>query len=340
MAAQTYTVGDGMAHATHALALAAIITYNGGDLSALGGGVQTIESYELAPSNQYNERVHCTAGFSNASVTNHIDLLSQVSHEGIATTTAGITINGTGSNYVIFAPEYGHVDGYKVTGSVIHSVLTGIIYGSVGSIILNNIVHDVSVSSNGPVVGILAYNKNNIEIYNNLIYSLTNTLAGKGAYGIYCSITSGTKIYYNTIWNLNASVPAGIAKYFITNTEWVNNTVNGPFGFYNWGGGDPSVNDHNASTDNTAALYGGTNYLINVVQADQFIDLTPGSEDFHLKEDASLRNAGVAIVGIVYDYEGNPRSDPPDIGCAEFTVGIRRHDIAAGIGRGVGLGAR
>ena len=94
MAAQTYTVGDLKTHALIMLAIAAIITYNGGDLSALGGGVQTVEVYAKAPDNRYNEYLDVVSGFTNAtSGVDYIHLVAMVFHNGLSHSAGGNGIN-------------------------------------------------------------------------------------------------------------------------------------------------------------------------------------------------------------------------------------------------------
>ena len=91
---------------------------------------------------------------------------------------------------------------------------------------------------------------------------------------------------------------------------------------YHFGGGlgvgSSAGSDFNASSDLTAP---GTTVLTSVVQADQFVSLTGGSEDFHIKSGANLIDAGTDLGATAnVDIDGRDRDamgDVWDIGADE-----------------------
>jgi hypothetical protein len=69
---------------------------------------------------------------------------------------------------------------------------------------------------------------------------------------------------------------------------------------------------HNASSDTSAP---GSSALKSLTTSDQFVDVTSGSEDLHLKVGADLIGAGVDLSSdFINDLDGHARIVPWDIG--------------------------
>jgi hypothetical protein len=82
--------------------------------------------------------------------------------------------------------------------------------------------------------------------------------------------------------------------------------------------GTAPAGSNNASTDSTADI-DYTASLVDLVAADQFVSLTGGSEDFHLKAGTSLNAAGTPLGAVPTDIVGTTRDgSTPDIGAFEF----------------------
>lgn len=79
-----------------------------------------------------------------------------------------------------------------------------------------------------------------------------------------------------------------------------------------------AASDYNISSDATVPDNG--NSIPNATPADEAADVTPGSEDPHLIEDAQSIDAGVAIAGISETWEGVsiPQGAAPDLGVDEW----------------------
>ncbi|HHL39623.1 MAG TPA: hypothetical protein ENJ37_03885 [Deltaproteobacteria bacterium] len=80
-----------------------------------------------------------------------------------------------------------------------------------------------------------------------------------------------------------------------------------------WGAGT----DHNLS--DTATATGGANDLTNKSAANQFVSVTSGSEDLHLKSTADAVGAGADLSSLFTDdIDGDTRSAPWDMGADEY----------------------
>jgi hypothetical protein len=93
--------------------------------------------------------------------------------------------------------------------------------------------------------------------------------------------------------------------------------------------GAAPAGSHNASTDATAQI-DYTNSLINLTAADQFVSLTGGAEDFHLKAGSDLEEAGTPLGAVTTDIDEDARDGTtPDIGADEFTSSIDNYSVTA-----------
>jgi hypothetical protein len=114
----------------------------------------------------------------------------------------------------------------------------------------------------------------------------------------------------------------------------VKNTYAGGFGtedFYT--GGVAPTGSHNASSD-TSASTDFTSSLTSKAASNQFVSVTSGSEDLHLKSGSDLEAAGTPLGAVTTDIDGDARSGTtPDIGADEFG------GTTAGVGTITGTGS-
>jgi hypothetical protein len=98
----------------------------------------------------------------------------------------------------------------------------------------------------------------------------------------------------------------------------VKNTYAGGFGtedFYT--GGVAPTGSHNASSDSSAST-DFTRSLTSKAASNQFVSVTSGSEDLHLKTGSDLEAAGTPLGAVTTDIDGDARDgSTPDIGADE-----------------------
>ncbi|HQP09791.1 MAG TPA: hypothetical protein PKV41_00225, partial [Candidatus Omnitrophota bacterium] len=183
--------------------------------------------------------------------------------------------------------------------------------------ISNNIIYNITGhSNNGSNFSDAIVNSSSGSgyVYNNTIYNIKEPNAGSGgsALGIYN--TAGTMNCYNNVVLDVVSTGTDEACYY---------------GYM--------VGDNNVSSDDTGIIRGETDYV------DYFIDITSGSEDFHLKQtDTVLKNTGTSLSGdgnlpITDDIDGSTRADGSyDIGADEapravyYSVGTSTANLMSG----------
>ena len=309
----TYTVGDGKTYATIQAAVNAIP----GNLS--GQGIQTVEVYAKAPLDEYSENLNINAGFTNMSATDYIDVVSMIAHGGLAT--GGIKIVDPGTTaYHIQLCTYTRIHGFVCKGTTRAGNHVGIALITARYVqIYNNIIYGYeSPSSGGEAGGIktggdCGYGR----AYNNIVYNIRTThAAGASATGIIFSDNisgAGCKIYNNTVYNIT-TVNAGATSYGIRCTR---NHVSWKYK------NNVSMNcdtrdfllqanndvEYNCSSDGTADDYGGSGNIVDQFAADQFLHLTAGSENLHLKYPSICIEAGTDLSGEGFtdDIEGDTR---------------------------------
>lgn len=163
---------------------------------------------------------------------------------------------------------------------------------------LNNIVYDITSTSVTDfsmwgIAGFVPFSGS--VIANNTVHNLVNTGGSGGAVGISMGDSSG-----HTLRNNYATLPTGGSsgtKTAFSPTDAAASSI---------------IASHNASTDDTAPDRSddGT-ALHSITAADQFVSLTGGSEDLHLKAGADLIDAGFDFAttptGVNIDIDGNDR---------------------------------
>lgn len=148
-----------------------------------------------------------------------------------------------------------------------------------------------------------------------------------------CRMRNHSIIHNATFNNFSSE---GIIAYFTGTGIVVQNGIamnNGGSGdFDEQGGSGNFINfNNNMSEDGTATTHGGSGNLANKTYADQFVSVTVGSEDFHLKTGADAIDAGKDLSGngVTDDIDGDsrPQGSDYDIGGDELFVDV------AGVGK-------
>lgn len=327
MAAQTYTCGDTKTHALIVLAIAAIITYNGGDLSSLGGGVQTIEVY--FKSGDYNEpTIDTVAGLSGQGVNDYIHLTHMQDHQGVAGNISVVNTNGGATFYCFLLGPYTRMDGFEITATA-PGAARAIVRMTDGPNcwFYNNIIHDISSSNTAVAVSNYVLNA---RIYNNIVYNMTTVYRHQLGFFMGAQASGASYFYNNTAYNISSTdtYAAGFYGFGTQAATHIANNYAGSTTGRTWGGdfygfaGNAEFKN-NISADPTAGSFGGSDNQTSKAVIDQFVDLTPGSEDLHLKAGADCIDAGTDLSPIVVDDiigTSRPRGVAYDVGAFEFTI--------------------
>lgn len=330
--ATTYTVGAGKSYSTIQGAIDAIP----GNLS--GQGEQKVEVYTDGDDDVYPERVDAKTGFSNSDEQHYIHLTSMQAHGGKSQEAGGTGIRITppaGAYHIgIEMCSWSRIDGFEVT-----MTQTNMEYHAIGikirqdGHVYNNIVHAIhyNASYNRQAQGI------NLEgdgcyCYNNLIYDVYAKGADNGCGIRIIGNNSGNQGYIcnNTVYDCDgdtyanngcfwAGTAAEVANYYVRNNYAGGVGGGGNKKDFRFGNGDPEDCSNNISSDGSSDDYGGTDNQVNKAAADQFVSLTDGSEDFHLKAGADCLAAGQDLSSVfTTDIDGDTRSNW-DVGADELT---------------------
>lgn len=177
----------------------------------------------------------------------------------------------------------------------------GAIYASSRDVLaMNNIIYDWDRNGGTDTKGIFADNdRTSGGLFNNTVYGVTNATAN--SVGIKLSTNSANGANKNNI-AMGCDVDFEFAG---TNND----------------------SDYNMSSDTTASGGGGSNNLVSKTASSQFVSITGGSEDLHLKTGADAIDAGVDLVttptNVNIDINGRDRDsngDTWDIGAHEFVA--------------------
>lgn len=199
-----------------------------------------------------------------------------------------------------------------VRNCIIHGVERSVAFSGTGistswydSNIYDNIIYDiVSKSATGTASGINTGSAGApiVNIYNNTIYSISNTTTGE-AYGIDSADQAAYTVKNNIC--MDVTTVGGTAKCFLQNAP-ANATM-----------------DYNMASDATAS---GVNSLNSKTTTDQFVSIVAGSENLHLKGGADAIDVGVQITtpaAVRVDINGRDRVselDTWDIGAHEYVA--------------------
>lgn len=193
----------------------------------------------------------------------------------------------------------------------------------------------------GVILGISNGGGRKAEVFNNIIYNLTQTAsAAQICVGIGCATTSITYIYNNTIYkivnNNGSGVTQGVLIADNANVTSKNNISTDPSGTtsgskvcYSPASFSNAIVDYNLASDDTDAGANSIGADDGVVTADQFVSTVGGSEDLHLKAGADAINEGEDLgttpSGVEIDIDGRDRDaegDTWDMGADEFVVAV------------------
>jgi len=344
----TYTIGTGKTYATIQDGVDAIPD----NLS--GGGVQTVEVYENASWDSvkcyYDESPDAKSGFSGFSSTDYVRIVAMKPNNGQRDT--GIVVRFPVSlvaNYGFQQCGYTRVEGFGVTPA---AAVTGSKYligfdnytvapYTDGTWVVGCVIYDFDGEYYNYGIRIFQGNNASCWAVNNFIMnSDTNKGGFNAAVGIYTAFgtldAARAKVYNNSIVNMhgyrNSSGSVGTCGIMVNSgfADWRNN-VNGKntgvTDFYKYGTCD-ILNYNNISQGTTATSYGTpkTGCLDNQdPDTDvKFTSTVIGSEDLHLQDvDSVAYGAGLAVVEVSTDIDGQIRVDPPCVGADEvFPSGV------------------
>ncbi|MBD3322312.1 MAG: DUF2341 domain-containing protein, partial [Chitinivibrionales bacterium] len=300
VAAQTeYNVGYGYTYSTIQQAIDSI------PANLYGQGEQIVVVHRKAGSAPwvYDENINISSGdHYNASSSDRIRITVDEDDRHDGTSSSGIILDG------------------KINISVNHSVIEWLeirnsnaeaaIGCAAGSIMLKYLLlHD---NNHQDGVGIeAAVNNPNVTIQNCIIYNM-NKHAVQSANNAVISIENST--IYNC-GDCGIDIRDGSTGH-VQNVISMNCTVQD---FRNWRATWGTIRN-NMSSDNTAP---GTNCLYNKTASNQFISLTSGSENFHLKANSSAIDSGYTIINSIdddIDDQLRPIGNAWDIGADEYGV--------------------
>jgi hypothetical protein len=197
-------------------------------------------------------------------------------------------------------------------------------------------------SSSNEVMGIYI-SEGSVRVTNSIVFNITNENAGAGttAIGIKHSSDDSSYFYNNTVYNVvnngNDQATYGILQESGTVTA-KNNYVGGtscssclPANVEDFSGS--MTMSGNMSSDDTAE---GTT-RDNKAPEDQFVSITDGSEDLHLKSGADAINAGDDLSGVFTDDDIDGDSRPTgantwDIGADEYGASSDSKDFTRDAG--------
>jgi hypothetical protein len=185
---------------------------------------------------------------------------------------------------------------------------------------VRNCIFDGGASPHNTALGIYSQRDNN-KVYNNIFLNLTGT---SGGVAIRETDLADNCIYANnTIYNCRIGVevyasPSHSFGQFYNNLVVGCSTADftGTFG----------TSSHNLSSDATAP---GTNSIINSSASLNFVSISSGAEDLHLKSTAPARDNGTDVSGMLgfnYDTDMDTRSGIWDIGADEY-MGVLPVDL-------------
>jgi len=292
MSAQ-YEVGDGYASALNQTAIDLIP----GNLAAQAHQwVQTYYYNAADHSDPYPETLDIYTGFSNASAANYIDVQAMVSHGGMRD--SGIIIDASSAIDVsiYFRLPYTRFHGFGITGTFSYAGTTNIIYSYAWAVrFYENILFDLLHTGDRQIM-ILTLNGagqvGGMHFFNNICVNADCT---PSAYKAWMFYIPGAPIVGHP-WEIhnNVFINGGGRGFYSVNREYLNisnNYMGGGAAFYGLGGANCNIN-YNISSDGTADDFGGVGNLAFKAAADQFVDVTPGSEDLHLLAHADCRRRG------------------------------------------------
>jgi hypothetical protein len=222
-------------------------------------------------------------------------------HAGLAGDGAVLDMGNAGTGITI-SDGYTRVEWLRVTRTGGAALRCGILVTSAANVSLDSLlVHDFDTGA-GSCYGIVVETSSSATVRNCVVYDGTG-------WGIASNAASATLTVQNcTVYGITGR---GIAK--ITGSTTSTNCI--AMGCSNTDFPAGQTQSYNMSSDASAS---GAGSLTSKTAASQFVSLTGGSEDFHLKTGADAINAGSDLSGsFTGDVDGEIRSASWDMGADE-----------------------
>jgi len=223
-----------------------------------------------------------------------------------------LTPSGVGTAVTVQS-GYIRVDGLEISG--VSGNYTFGIFSAGYNTIKNNIVRDNNDTPEDGygLSGIGKINDGAVSyIYNNIIYNISHRLGYSNGIRFYDSVGV---IYNNTVFNIEGT--GILAQYQGTFRNNISMGCGTDFSITS-----SATQQYSLSEDATAT---GTGSLANKTIANQFVSVTAGAENFHLKVGADAIDAGTDLSGtFTTDIDGDTRTGTWDIGADEYVSASRR----------------
>ena len=254
------------------------VRINAGDDNVIQGNAIKSEDYEAYCITLQNS--------ANSNEIHHNDLYG----DGMSSLQIGIEINSSS-------------DSNEISDNTIYDLHTGIFLNSYVTYTIDNTI----ISNNmiyGCYVGIIEIGTSTGSSNNTLTY-YNSILSTRGFQGIYCSSPN----IRNNIFSCSGDQASSDSAISLTNCSSVTADYNdlwAPYGYIGYWNGTPYST---LATWRTAS--GGD---ANSISSSPHYTSTT---DLHLFSSSQCINAGVAISGYIYDFDGETRGSPPDIGADE-----------------------
>jgi hypothetical protein len=241
-------------------------------------------------------------------------------HDGTAGSGVVIRAQANGSSAISIRDSYTRVEWLELDGSARGpaSNNVGIDVNATGNnaLLQGLLIHHES-SGDSSAHGILV-NGNATEVRNCVIYEVDDGINTSG---------TGVALKSSTIYAANGDgiqVSGGTAT-----AENVIAMASGIDFFEN--GGTFTLVDYCMSDNGTADDFGGTGNLVFIAPVNQFVSITPGAEDLHLKTGADALDTGKDLsASFSFDIDGGARSAPWDMGADDLLATTAVELIAFG----------
>jgi len=239
-------------------------------------------------------------------------------HNGTWGTGFRINTNASPNHLLRIAVDYIWIEGLAIQAAINSAgIMVNNSYGTFGVSNLVKISHNVikGQGSGGSdrTRGVYMYDSNsrlNIDLWNNMAY------AHAGWQGFYFQQVNVANSYNNTSYKNYSATSQGEGFRRITGTVVLINCISMDNNYDFYGGGWDASSDYNMASDTTAP---GGNSLQSKVASNQFVSITGGSENLHLKTGADAIDNGTDLSGIFNDdIDGDIRTGNWDIGADQF----------------------
>jgi parallel beta-helix repeat protein len=350
----SYDVGGGGNHFATPVAAA-----NRAALAGVSGAV-TFNVY----SGIYNGQINLPAIVGSSSI-NRIIFQPATGQTPIITNTTGTT-QTNGNGFYLTGADYITIQNMEITNTTANGIYNS--YSETDSSSYNRFIHNYihDVGTSGDYNGIYLQNSPNCEILTNKIEAdyngiklssscanmvINNMIYFAGLCGIYESEGNNNRYDFNSLYQeMSPTTTNDFYIYHATGIDLRNNIL------YHSGGGNhyaisitgdlttyPLYSDYNdiyapsayvgfyAGNRTTLAEWqSATGQDAHSISADpSFVSLS--TPDLHISPPSSVSGAGIAIVGITTDFDGDTRSSIPDIGADEFIESLAgTYDVGGG----------